>query len=89
MWSLNTGSAIHPIREGLQNLKIDGLTVPSNMCTKFHLKMLNVFFSYEVRLKLCNDADDDNKDITISRTFLDLQTLCCVYSFFRYTQDRV
>ena len=36
--------------------------VPRNMCTKFHLKMLNVFLSYEVRFKFCDDANADNDD---------------------------
>ena len=40
-----------------------------DMCTKFHLKMLNFFFSYEVRLKFCNDTDDDVKGITIPKIF--------------------
>ena len=56
--------------------------VPRNTCTKFHLKMLNNILSYEVILKLCDEAsdaaydaddaddtDDDVKGITITRLF--------------------
>ena len=41
-----------------------------DMCTKFHLKILN-FFSLEVRLKFLNDIDNDTdtKGITIARLF--------------------
>ena len=53
--------------------------VSKNMCTKFHLKMLNVFLSCGVRLKCCDDDDaddedadadvDDAKGITIAQPF--------------------
>ena len=45
--------------------------VPRNVCTKFHLKHVEQFLSYEVRFKLYDDADDthddDAKGITIAR----------------------
>ena len=46
--------------------------VPSNMCTKFHLKLMKGFLCYEVRLKLCDMQamhDDNAKGITIDRLF--------------------
>ena len=30
---------------------------PRNMCTKFHLKLLELFLIYEVRFKFCDDTD--------------------------------
>ena len=43
--------------------------VPRNMCTKFNLKMLNWFLSYEVKIKFCDNADNP-KGIIIPTLFL-------------------
>ena len=63
------------IKARVTRLDIDMRIVTRDMCTEFLLKMLNVFFSYVLRLTFRDSDDEEAKGITITRLlFFENQT---------------